>query len=193
MKYSISGKTSKSAKRFLTAASKAFFSLLCKKTFEQITVGEICEECDYPRATFYNYFEDKYDLLGFFWQLISRQVKLDGDNAKNEHEAMELYFNRLYDLLCEYEESIRRMLEHNPRDGYFFASCKIYLTSKMSEILAALPEREDCPVPRDIIAEHYSNTLLLIFGKRFEKNAQMSKDDTYAYLEYLLLPTERRP
>lgn len=34
-----------------------------KKTFDDITVKEICALAMVPHSTFYNYFEDKFDLL----------------------------------------------------------------------------------------------------------------------------------
>lgn len=48
--------------------------LLSEKSFEEITVGQLCEAAQYPRATFYNYFDDKYDLLGYCWQTLAAQV-----------------------------------------------------------------------------------------------------------------------
>ena len=44
---------------------KAFKALLEKKSFEGITVNEICQEAMVHRTTFYKYFTDKYDLLRF--------------------------------------------------------------------------------------------------------------------------------
>ena len=46
-------------KAFLSATS----ALLKKKTFADISVVDICEKAGIPRATFYNYFEDKYGLI----------------------------------------------------------------------------------------------------------------------------------
>ncbi len=37
--------------------------LMQKNMFEKITIRQICEETGVIRATFYNYFEDKYDCL----------------------------------------------------------------------------------------------------------------------------------
>ena len=37
--------------------------LLSDKSFEQITVTELCAECGASRQTFYNHFYDKYDLI----------------------------------------------------------------------------------------------------------------------------------
>ena len=45
------------------AIFRAFISLLSKRDFHKITVGEIIEKADIGRATFYAHFETKDDLL----------------------------------------------------------------------------------------------------------------------------------
>lgn len=39
--------------------------LMLKKPFEKITIKNICDETGVIRATFYNYYEDKYDALNY--------------------------------------------------------------------------------------------------------------------------------
>ena len=50
-------------KKTREAIFKAFTTLLSKKHFNQITVGEIIEQADVGRATFYAHFETKEFLL----------------------------------------------------------------------------------------------------------------------------------
>ena len=45
------------------AINNAFWNLMHKKDFEDITIRDITEEADIHRATFYLHYEDKYDLL----------------------------------------------------------------------------------------------------------------------------------
>ena len=61
MKYDLTKKLTIGASRTLYSLQQAMFSLLCEKSFEEIAVGELCEKAMLPRATFYNYFDDKYD------------------------------------------------------------------------------------------------------------------------------------
>lgn len=124
MKYSIDSKLTMGAKRFLGATSQAFFTLLCKKPFEQITIGEICEESSYPRATFYNYFDDKYDLLGFFWQFISLHVKYEDRGTPLKHATLDLYFDRLYDRLLSMRTASKRYSSITSGTGTFSPAVK---------------------------------------------------------------------
>ena len=45
------------------ALSDAFIRLLSEKTFDDITVNELCEVADIRRATFYKHYSDKYNFL----------------------------------------------------------------------------------------------------------------------------------
>ena len=56
------------ARRTLKALREAMEDLLEKKNFDQIHIKELGEESMIPRATFYNYFEDKYDLLDYVFE-----------------------------------------------------------------------------------------------------------------------------
>ena len=41
----------------------AFFELLKKKNYDDITITELCKVCEMPRKTFYRYFDSKEDTL----------------------------------------------------------------------------------------------------------------------------------
>lgn len=51
------------AKRTRKYIQKAFTDLLAEKDFEDISIQDIKERADLNRATFYNHFQDKYELL----------------------------------------------------------------------------------------------------------------------------------
>ena len=58
MKYNTNKKMTRGAKRTLNDFMCTMFTMLSEKNFEEITVGELCKCANYPRATFYNYFDD---------------------------------------------------------------------------------------------------------------------------------------
>ena len=43
----------------------SFHELSTHKPVDQITVGEICTNCEYSTTTFYRHFTDKYDLIAY--------------------------------------------------------------------------------------------------------------------------------
>lgn len=104
MKYDLSKKMTRGAKRTLESFSLMMNKLISEKNFELITVNEICELCDYPRATFYNYFDDKYDLLNYCWYLLSERIQLSDFNNLPAEQLLHIYFDRLYDLFSDEKE-----------------------------------------------------------------------------------------
>ena len=187
MKHDLNKPMSKGAHRFLDAVYKAFTAALCERSFEEITVAQICEAVGYPRATFYNYFDDKYDLMNFFWQALSIQVNFDEYRIYKVSEILDVYFERLYNLFDEYHKIIVEILKKNPTDGYFLASCRIFLSARIRSVLDCMMPEGEIPVSRDLLAEHYANTLLLVFGRRFAgDDCKMTKSEMKATLVYLL-------
>ncbi len=45
------------------ALSDAFFELLLEKSFDEITVNELCDKADVRRATFYKHYTDKFNFF----------------------------------------------------------------------------------------------------------------------------------
>ena len=68
------------------AIFKAFANLLSKKDFNQITVGEIIDDADVGRATFYSHFETKDFLLkDFCEELFCHIFDIENDSG-HEHK-----------------------------------------------------------------------------------------------------------
>jgi AcrR family transcriptional regulator len=186
MKYDISKKLTKGAVRVLDAHSKAMFELLASIPFEEITVGKICELSGYPRATFYNYFDDKYDLLDFCMQALSKYVKIDDFSGLPIAAMIEIYLGRLYDILAENERAVVGIFAHNMRDGYFVASTKIHLIAEIRKMLMRSGLPKSCPVPCEIMAEHYANIIILVCGRRYENGNRLARYEALAYVKYLI-------
>ena len=70
--------------------------LMQRKVFEKITIKQICDETGVIRATFYNYFEDKYDCLNW----IVHNIFTDGFAHADilVLDLNRLLFQKLFDL-----------------------------------------------------------------------------------------------
>ena len=55
--------------------SNALIELLEEKTFDNIKVIEICDKAMVHKTTFYNHFEDKYELLNYSLLKIHKEIK----------------------------------------------------------------------------------------------------------------------
>ena len=140
MKYDLSKPITRGAKRTLDALSSAMFFLLSGKSFEEITVGALCEQAQYPRATFYNYFDDKYDLLNYCWLSLAEKIGLSEYHYAPENEMLYLFFDRIYDFTKQHEAVIHKVLLHNSEVGYMFSSFRNFLNNNMRFIFKTCPE-----------------------------------------------------
>ena len=131
MKYNINKPLTKGVKRTLEAFTTKMFELLSKEPFEQISIMQLCDETQYPRATFYNYFEDKYDLLNFCWLILAKKIKIDEYHHAKENEMLYVYFDRIYNFTRENETIIRKVLQQNNEMGYMFSSFRNFLNNQM--------------------------------------------------------------
>lgn len=91
------------------ALIEAFYQLLEEKTFEDITVNELCDHAKTRRATFYKHFSDKYD----FFQFMLRQLRNDMMQEAKERAAVDTpqeYLHMFVDIGLSFVEKHRKFL-----------------------------------------------------------------------------------
>lgn len=191
MKYDLSKKPTRGAQRTLKAFSTTMFQLVSEQPFEVVTVNQLCQHSNYPRATFYNYFDDKYDLLDYCWYIISDQIAGQSMTQIPSSQAIYVYFDRIYDLLDEHRSWLANVLKINSLNSPLILSFIEYLKKQTREIFYVcitdeVPKSQQ-DIPVKLRADHYSNTLLLILEWIFFKQNQTSKEQAHAYLKTLLV------
>ena len=186
MKYDITKKATKGAERTLDAFSSKMFELLSAKSFEEITVNEICEYSNYPRATFYNYFDDKYDLLNYCWQCLYNQIHLEEYIDLDPEKRLYIFFDRAYEFLTVHQDVFKRILKFNSYESFLVSHFRIQLGAKMREVFNLDDCKDNYTIPCEIVADHYCNTILLILEWHFLKENNCTKVQAHEYLEYLL-------
>ena len=186
MKYDISRQPTRGAARTLAAFTQTMFGLLAQKPFEEVTVGELCDLALYPRATFYNYFDDKYDLLDYCWRTLAEQLGLSEYRHAEENEMLYLYFGRIFDFTRQNSSVISLVLAHNPETGYMFSSFRNALNGLMRGIFKDCPEAAKRDIPNELLADHYSSTLFLVWQWTAVKDRTCTKQQARKYLQELL-------
>lgn len=90
----------------------AFKELIQEKSFDAITVKELCDRARIRPATFYTHFNDKYDFFAFLAQEIHRQY-FDPETFSGKFERTEdciIYLmSRGFDFLDENEAFLKSM------------------------------------------------------------------------------------
>lgn len=86
----------------------AFQSLLEEKSFEEITVKELCSRAKTRTATFYTHFDDKYDFFAFMVQELRRSFAQNAELTYSK-EQPESYYVGLLCMGMEFLEQNRKM------------------------------------------------------------------------------------
>jgi AcrR family transcriptional regulator len=186
MKYAPGQKMNRNAARTLAAFSETMFILLGEKEFDKITVNEICQRCDYPRATFYNYFDDKYDLADYCWYQLSKDIHLDIVQASPSNEALLSVFDEAFQLFSTQRELLNRIVVHNPIDSPLITHFLNHFTRAMTSILADCLTQRQGHTPLSLVAQYYANTVLLVLKWVFLGQHDTTLKEARTYLEELL-------
>ena len=146
--------TTYNTKRTLADSLK---KIMRKKAFAKITVSEIIADCGVNRKTFYYHFEDIYALLKWMF----------------EEEAIEVV--KHFDLLVDYEEAIRFVMQYVDENNYiiscaydsigrdemkrfFYADFIGIVTSVIDAAEARLDKKTD-PDFKEYVAKFYTEAL----------------------------------
>ena len=103
-------------KKTKKALHTAFLSLLSEKTFEEITVNELCEAAGVRRATFYKHYADKFAFLTTFTQALrdrfDRMIWQPSEFDTTAKYYVE-YAKRIVGYISEHEDAIRNIIKSN--------------------------------------------------------------------------------
>lgn len=181
----------RSAVRTINAFTKELFRLIKVKQLENISIGELCDCANYPRSTFYNYFDDIYDLTQCLLENTASEMNIDAYREIRHGERTMQLFNRCYEYMKSMENSIDKILKHNNEDGKLMEILKKFINQKVKEIMETCPESEKFPIPYSIMIVHYCNTITELLEQCFLEKVKLSKEEALTYLDYLIGTLER--
>ena len=118
------------------ALALAMKKLLTEKDFEKISIGDICDECDMSRKSFYYHFHDKYELVIWifkteFWDRF--RARTDGGFFDNlSRLARYLYTNK------SFYKPIFAFSGQNSFSEHFGELCRDAFTKRIREQLDSI-------------------------------------------------------
>lgn len=174
------------AQRALNDFYRAMLEQLTRTAFEKLTVNQICSACNYPRSTFYNYFDDLYDLMNYCWLRISEEAEVTAYADLPQSQQTEYLFGTLYAYMDSKRETIQKLLAHNAPDGAMLRSMNRFMQKTIYRFFLSCPEARKYPVPCEIMAEHYSNTVQMLLRRSFWEQKPLDRAQALSCLDFLL-------
>ncbi|MBE7026999.1 MAG: TetR family transcriptional regulator [Ruminococcaceae bacterium] len=146
------------------AIFKAFISLLSKKDYKHITVGEIIECADIGRATFYSHFETKDFLLKELCEELFCHI-FDAKGKKNEHkhifkcDAPDSVFLHLFQHLQKNDNNILELLA-SKNNELFLRYFKNNLVKLIENQLPLFASKKSDKLPDSYWINHITSTFV---------------------------------
>lgn len=125
-------KTDVRVKRTYEQLIEALIRLLSKKSFDDLTVLEICTEANVHRATFYKHFIDKHDFLNCCLKVKLGELDFDSPSKEFSIDAMRENCMKMVKMVITFIESNKEFVEHVSSE-YYSAS----FTNALSDAIAA--------------------------------------------------------
>lgn len=183
MKLNDKRRKSLTAKRTIKIFIESLCSLMMEKPFEKVTVSDICEVAMIPRATFYNYFEDKYDLLETYCQEFVRRPGLtppDGNSSDFTVSAL----SKILAVVDEEHEFLQRIAELNAH-GIVFQQMKIAMEQEAMNLYNE-GELPPAPLPRELDAQLTASMIIAICQWWLENYDDYSSQDVMTFFTNML-------
>lgn len=174
--------------RTRTLLCKAFFDLLEVEPYEKITVIDICNKAMVHRATFYNHFDDKENLLSFAIDQIQKDM-FNATVEKEKHNTpKEMYMSlvsKVIDFVEENRAKFLLIIKNNSRDKIMGLILNTldrsirYLTSKNQY-------KEKFKLPPDIIINFLAGGITNLGLSWLESTKTYDKSELINYFDILL-------
>ncbi len=147
------------------AIFNAFISLLSKKHYDKITVGEIIEIADIGRATFYSHFETKDFLLKELCRELFSHI-FNTENDENNHnrtlfdcDSKDDVFLHLFNHIKKNDNNILKLLSSKNNElflEYFKTEVRLLIIKRKFNFDAKKPKN----IPEDFWINHITSTYI---------------------------------
>jgi AcrR family transcriptional regulator len=158
----------------------ALLALLRNRSFESLTIQEICDQAMVHRTTFYKHFEDKFHLLSYGLEEI-REI-LAGRSYEDRILRPMQTFERLGDPL-----PLEGVLHSQPKDGYLLTVMQTHASEALKKDLEEY-ERNGARfrVPLDVLASFYSGAISSLASWWIISGKKISAREVDGYLQAMI-------
>lgn len=175
-------------KRTKKLLSDALLSLMEDTPFNKLSVNEICNKAMVHRATFYNHFYDKEDLLDYIIDDMQEDLFNASINSGNYTSAKQMYLGlseKILDYISENKIKVGKILANNSQEKTLFLFSTA-LRRSIKYLLIKNKFNENCTIPVDILASFFTGGLAILIGTLLSEGNNYSKEEMLGYFDKLL-------
>ncbi|MFA6867248.1 MAG: TetR/AcrR family transcriptional regulator [Clostridia bacterium] len=177
----VNSTTQKNYKKLYTALTE----LMEKNDLDNISVVDICTKAGTPRATFYNHFEDKYDLLRYFFN--SKISGLLKELREKNLKGKELIDDMIYEILLFISKNavlLEKMLRNDSSIGIYeiekIINNVLYINFKN------LQSEFEFLLPIEPLASFYAGALVFTGKWWLDNNQALTYEEATVFLKKMI-------
>ncbi|MBQ8209469.1 MAG: TetR/AcrR family transcriptional regulator C-terminal domain-containing protein [Clostridia bacterium] len=186
MKRRVSDKIAASTQKAYRALSASLFKLMEEKPFEKISTIDICQSADVPRATFYNHFEDKFDLLRYALKNIIKTVTQDLNNNINQSEYPLKIADNILSFIKANEKLAKKIVSANYNSVLFNEIKKVVFDQLYETLTIKESQERKYLANKQMIAEFYANGIVYSVKTWIEEGMTVPKEEITDALKAVL-------
>lgn len=136
-------------KELLAASLK---ELSAQKSVDKITIREIVQNCGLTAKTFYNHFQDKYDLIAWIYSTAAEKImgKIDGENY-----AWKDSLTDGFKYFLENKEFLKNLIAHTSGQDSFINYVARFNVKILSDYIKRSQNLETLPQDVEILIKVY--------------------------------------
>ena len=183
MKINLQKRTDLGTMRILRELKNAVVELCEKESFEKISVQKICELSLVPRATFYNYFEDKYDLMHYFWNSVNDEIATNLEHPDYSFDTILGCISAGFDYLEDNRVLYEKIIKKNPLDGEFIRGFENTIRNRLEYYFIESPNTDKLKYDFKLTAKICTSTIMIVLLRKIEYMEEYSKEEAISFLE----------
>jgi len=133
-----------------------------------------------PRSTFYNYFEDKYDLLEYVFDTLS--ADMFGGAVGYSFEGLLAGTKSTFSLIDTNRTKIDQILKRNGEGGWFYHALQMKFFRKMKESFLDCPHSTALVFSPELTACFCASALWSLLDLKFNSQLPLTTEDAEKFL-----------
>ena len=161
--------------------NQALIELLQEKDFEHIKLNEICEKALVHKTTFYNHFQDKYELLNYLIKNIEKDILNKNKDIKNINEYF-LNITKEFINNIKHNSKFWTKILSNNQNGI----CTNIIYNTIIQNFKETMKNKVSYIPINYISLFYVNAIFSVIIEWVTTGMKDKEEDIILYIENLL-------
>lgn len=152
-----------------------FAQLLRVKTFQEITIAQICQKAQISRTTFYKHFKDKESIVKSFQNEISREIL---KVLREPHQSLAHLFEQMVTIWDKYYDILKSfMTSEYSREISFQTEERLKDKIKDQIIPAFMSDKMQSTIDTDYLATFYTGAFYAMLKKWLTDKEKLPKEE----------------